>query len=243
VTREIMQQALEQARVGRMHILGLMEQTIPQPRVDISKFAPRLYTIQISKEKIRDIIGPGGKTIRSIIEETGCQIEVGDDGRVVIASPDEPAAKRAIQMIERLTEVPEVGKTYTGQVRRVEAYGAFVEIMPGTDGLVHISELAPYRVRETSDVVKEGDEMTVKVISIDETGRVRLSRKAVIMEAPDYDPSQYEGMEMAMAGGGEGGEREPRGDRGDRGGRGGDRGGRGGRGGDRGGRGGGGGRR
>ena len=243
VTREIMQQALEQARVGRMHILGLMEQTIPQPRVDISKFAPRLYTIQISKEKIRDIIGPGGKTIRSIIEETGCQIEVGDDGRVVIASPDEPAAKRAIQMIERLTEVPEVGKTYTGQVRRVEAYGAFVEIMPGTDGLVHISELAPYRVRETSDVVKEGDEMTVKVISIDETGRVRLSRKAVIMEAPDYDPSQYEGMEMAMAGA-EGGEREPRGDRGgDRGGRGGDRGGRGGRGGDRGGRGGGGGRR
>ena len=245
VTREIMEQALEQARVGRMHILGLMEQTIPQPRIDISKFAPRLYTIQISKEKIRDIIGPGGKTIRSIIEETGCQIEVGDDGRVVIASPDEPAAKRAIQMIERLTEVPEVGKLYTGQVRRVEAYGAFVEIMPGTDGLVHISELAPYRVRETSDVVKEGDEMTVKVISIDETGRVRLSRKAVIMEAPDYDPSQYEGMEMAMAGGGEGGEREPRGDRGgDRGGRGGDRGGRGGgRGGDRGGRGGGGGRR
>jgi polyribonucleotide nucleotidyltransferase len=245
VTREIMQQALEQARVGRMHILGLMEQTIPQPRIDISKFAPRLYTIQISKEKIRDIIGPGGKTIRSIIEETGCQIEVGDDGRVVIASPDEPAAKRAMQMIERLTEVPEVGKLYTGQVRRVEAYGAFVEIMPGTDGLVHISELAPYRVRETSDVVKEGDEMTVKVISIDETGRVRLSRKAVIMEAPDYDPSQYEGMEMAMAGGGEGGEREPRSDRGgDRGGRGGDRGGRGGgRGGDRGGRGGGGGRR
>ncbi|HWM90613.1 MAG TPA: polyribonucleotide nucleotidyltransferase [Thermoanaerobaculia bacterium] len=241
VTRDIMQQALEQARVGRMHILGIMEQAIPQPRVDISKFAPRLYTIQISKEKIRDVIGPGGKTIRSIIEETGCQIEIGDDGRVVIASPDEPAAKRAIQMIERLTEVPEVGKVYTGHVRRVEAYGAFVEIMPGTDGLVHISELAPYRVRETSDVVKEGDELTVKVIAIDETGRVRLSRKAVIMEAPDYDPSQYEGMEMAIAGGGEGGERERGGDRG---GRGGDRGGpRGGRGGDRGGRGGGGGRR
>ncbi|HET9228383.1 MAG TPA: polyribonucleotide nucleotidyltransferase [Thermoanaerobaculia bacterium] len=235
VNREIMQQALEQARAGRMHILSLMERTIPQPRTDISKFAPRLYTIQISKEKIRDVIGPGGKTIRSIIEETGCQIEINDDGRVVIASPDEPAAKRAIQMVERLTEVPEVGKTYTGQVRRVEAYGAFVEIMPGTDGLVHISELAPYRVREVSDVVKEGDELTVKVISIDETGRVRLSRKAVIMEAPDYDPSQYEGMEMAMAGGG--GEERERG--GDRGGRGGDRGGRGGgRGGDRGGRGG-----
>ncbi|HEX3126525.1 MAG TPA: polyribonucleotide nucleotidyltransferase [Thermoanaerobaculia bacterium] len=244
VTREIMQQALQQAKAGRMHILGIMEGAIPQPRVDISKFAPRLYTLQIPKEKIRDVIGPGGKTIRSIIEETGCQIEIGDDGRVVIASPDEPAAKRAIQMVERLTEVPEVGKVYTGQVRRVEAYGAFVEIMPGTDGLVHISELAPYRVREVSDLVKEGDEMTVKVIAIDETGRVRLSRKAVIMEAPDYDPAQYEGMEMAMAGGGgerergERSERGDRGDRGDRGGRGGPRGGRGGdRGGDRGGRG------
>ena len=158
---------------------------------------------------------------------------------MIIASPDEPAAKRAIQMVERLTEVPEVGKVYTGQVRRVEAYGAFVEIMPGTDGLVHISELAPYRVREVTDIVKEGDEMAVKVINIDETGKVRLSRKAVIMEAPDYDPAQYEGMEMAMAGGGGEGDRGERGGGGDRGGRGGFRGGRGG---DRGGRGGGGGR-
>ena len=235
VTRVIMEQALAQAKAGRMHILDIMERAIPQPRVDISKFAPRLYTLNIPKDKIRDVIGPGGKTIRSIIEETGCDINIEDDGRVIIASPDEPAARRAIQMVERLTEVPEVGKTYTGVVRRVEAYGAFVEIMPGTDGLVHISELAPYRVREVTDLVKEGDEMTVKVINIDETGRVRLSRKAVIMESPDYDPSQYEGMEMAMAGGGgeeRGGERGGRG--GDRGGRGGDRGGRGG---DRGGRG------
>jgi polyribonucleotide nucleotidyltransferase len=239
-----MGQALEQARAGRLHILTEMEKVIGTPRGDISRYAPRLYTLMIPKEKIRDVIGPGGKMIRSIIEETGCDIEIEDDGKVVIASPDEPAARRAIQMIERLTEVPEVGKVYTGQVRRVEAYGAFVEIMPGTDGLVHISELAPYRVREVTDLVKEGDEMTVKVISIDETGKVRLSRKAVIMEAPDYDPAQYEGMEMATveAGGGD----RPRGgdrDRGDRGGRGGDRGGRGGfRGGDRGGRGGGGGR-
>jgi polyribonucleotide nucleotidyltransferase len=239
VTRAIMQTALEQARHGRMHILGIMEGALPQPRIDISKFAPRLYTLQIPKEKIRDVIGPGGKTIRSIIEETGCDIEIEDDGKVVIASPDEPAAKRAIQMIERLTEVAEIGKLYTGQVRRVESYGVFVEIMPGTDGLVHVSELAPYRVREAGDVAKEGDEMTVKVISIDEQGKVRLSRKAVIMEAPDYDPAQYEGMEMAVAGSGgdRGGERRgPGGDRGgDRGGRGGDRGGRGG---DRGGRGG-----
>src|SRR5215210_4469854 len=231
VTREIMQQALEQAKAGRMHILGIMESALPIPRGEMSKFAPRLYTLQIPKEKIRDVIGPGGKTIRSIIEETGCDIEIEDDGKVIIASPDERAARLAIQMVEHLTAVPEIGTVYTGQVRRVEAYGAFVEIMPGTDGLVHISELAPYRVREVSDIVKEGDEMAVKDINIDETGRVRLSRKAVILESPDYDPSQYEGMEMAMAGGG-GGEREGGGDRGGRGGdRGGFRGGRGGGGG------------
>ena len=147
---------------------------------------------------------------------------------MVIASPDGEAAKRAISMIERLTEVPEIGKVYTGTVRRVEAYGAFAEILPGTDGLIHISELAPYRVRETSDVVKEGDEVQVKVIDIDETGRVRLSRKAVIMEAPDYDPAQYEGMGEPVPAGGDRGDRGPR----DRGGRGGDRDrGRGGRGG------------
>jgi polyribonucleotide nucleotidyltransferase len=239
VTREIMQQALAQAQAGRFHILVEMEKAISMPRHDISRFAPRLYTLQIPKEKIRDVIGPGGKMIRSIIEETGCDIEIEDDGKVVIASPDEPAARRAIQMIERLTEVPEIGKVYTGQVRRVENYGAFVEIMPGTDGLVHISELAPYRVREVTDLVKEGDEMTVKVINIDETGKVRLSRKAVIMESPDYDPAQYEGMEMAAVEAG-GGDRERRGgdrDR-ERGGRGGFRGGRGG-GGGRGGNGGG----
>jgi polyribonucleotide nucleotidyltransferase len=243
VTREIMGQALQQARAGRIHILDIMDKALAEPRHGISRFAPRLYTLQISKDKIRDVIGPGGKMIRSIIEETGCNIEIEDDGKVIIASPDEPAARRAIQMIERLTEVPEIGKLYTGPVRRVEAYGAFVEILPGTDGLVHISELAPYRVREVTDIVKEGDEMQVKVISIDETGKVRLSRKAVIMESPDYDPAQYEGMEMVPAGE-SGGERPRSSDRGgDRGGRGGFRGGdRGGRGGDRRGPGGGGGR-
>src|SRR6185295_13825322 len=226
---------------GRMHILTIMESSIEKPRVEISKFAPRLYTLQIPKDKIRDVIGPGGKTIRSIIEETGCNVDIEDDGKVIIASPDEPAARRAIQMVERLTQVPEVGKNYTGVVRRIEAYGAFVEIMPGTDGLVHISELAPYRVREVTDLVKEGDEMTVKVINIDEGGKVRLSRKAVIMEAPDYDPAQYEGMGELVPAGGDRGDRPERDRGGDRGGRGGFRGGRGGdRGGDRGGRGGGG---
>ena len=230
VSKSVMETALEQARIGRLHILGKMEAIIGTPRQELSNFAPRLYTLQINKEKIRDIIGPGGKTIRSIVEETGCQVEVENDGRVIIASPDAEAAKRAIQMIERLTQVPEIGKVYSGTVRRVEAYGCFVEIMPGTDGLVHISELAPYRVRETTDVVKEGDELTVKVVDIDDTGRVRLSRKAVIVEAPDYDPAQYAGMGMSDD------ERPPRAEgpsagRGDRGGRGGrpDRGGRGGR--------------
>ena len=240
VTRDIMAVALTQARAGRFHILDLMEKAIGAPRTELSTFAPRLFKMQISKDKIRDIIGPGGKTIRSIVEETGCEIEVENDGTVIIASPDGEAARRAMKMIERLTEVPEIGRVYTGTVRRVEAYGCFVEILPGTDGLVHISELAPYRVRETSDIVKEGDELEVKVIEIDDTGRVRLSRKAVIMEAPGYDPAQYEGMGEPVPAGGERPERSDRGGRGgDRGGRGGDRGGRGGRGGDRGGRGGG----
>jgi polyribonucleotide nucleotidyltransferase len=247
VTREIMGQALEQAHRGRLHILEKMNQVIGEPRTDLSRFAPRLYTILVPKDKIRDVIGPGGKTIRSITEETGCQIEIQDDGTVIVASPDEPAARRAIEIIERLTETPEVGKVYTGPVRRVEAYGAFVEIMPGTDGLVHISELAPYRVRDTTDIAHEGDEMTVKVINIDEQGKVRLSRKAVIMEAPDYDPAQYEGMgeEVPVGAGAGGGDRDRGGDRGGRGGGGRDRGGRGGgggRGGFGGGRGGGGGR-
>jgi polyribonucleotide nucleotidyltransferase len=225
VSRSVMEAALEQARLGRLHILGKMEAILGTPRGDLSDFAPRLYTLQINKEKIRDIIGPGGKTIRSIVEETGCEVEVENDGRVIIASPDAEAAQRAIKMIERLTEVPEIGKVYKGTARRIEAYGAFFEILPGTDGLVHISELAPYRVRETSDVVKEGDEMDVKVIDIDDTGRVRLSRKAVIVEAPDYDPAKYAGMGMSED------ERPPRREEsGDRGGRGGDRGGRGGRG-------------
>ncbi|MGB5389165.1 MAG: polyribonucleotide nucleotidyltransferase, partial [Thermoanaerobaculia bacterium] len=194
VTREIMQEALAQARNGRMHILDLMQQAIDEPREELSEYAPRLYTMSVPTDKIRDIIGPGGKTIRSIIEETGCEVDVQNDGTVIIASPDGVAAKRAREIIERLTETPEIGKIYEGTVRRIEGYGAFVEILPGSDGLIHISELAPYRVREVTDIVQEGDSVEVKVINIDEQGKVRLSRKAVIMEAPDYDPSKYEGM-------------------------------------------------
>ncbi len=231
VTREIMGAALEQAKAGRLHILSAMERHIGGPRENISEFAPRLHTMFINREKIRDIIGPGGKTIRAIQEETGCTIEIEDDGKIVIASPDQPAADRAIQMIDRLTEVPDIGKVYTGQVRRVENYGCFVEILPGTDGLVHISEMAPNRVENIEDVVAEGDELTVKVIDIDGTGRVRLSRKEVIMADPNYNPADWPDAAPSEGGG------RDRDDRGSRGG------GRGGRGGGRGGRGGGGGGR
>jgi len=223
VTQEIMRQALEQARTGRMHILDLMEQTIAAPRAEMSPYAPRLHTMMISKDKIRDVIGPGGKTIRSIIDETGCEVDIDNDGKVTIASPDEVAARRALEIIERLTEVPEIGKVYEGIVRRVEPYGAFVEILPGSDGLVHISELAPYRVREVGDVVQEGDSVSVKVINIDEQNKVRLSRKAVIMEAPDYNPADYEGKDYEGPPSSAGRDRD--GGRGR--GRGGDRGGRG----------------
>jgi polyribonucleotide nucleotidyltransferase len=246
VTREIMANALEQARVGRLHILDIMEQHLPAHRAELSALAPRLFTLEVPRDKIRDIIGPGGKTIRSIQEETGCEVEIDSEGKVVVASPDGTAAQRAIELIERLTQVPEVGKVYAGVVTRVEGFGAFVEIIPGTEGLLHISELAPFRVRNVTDIVREGDQVQVKAIEIDaEKGRVRLSRKAVLLDDPNYDPAKDPLAHLAddgtgsSDGGGRGGDRGGRG--GDRGGRGGDRGGRGGdrggRGGDRGGRG------
>ncbi len=233
VTRDIMGQALTQAKAGRLHILDHMAAEIGEPREEMSEHAPRLHVMMVARDRIRDVIGPGGKTIRGITEETGCQIDIEDDGRVVVASPNSTAAGHAIAMIERLTEVPEIDKVYTGQVRRVEPFGAFVEILPGTDGLVHISELAPYRVGEIRDLVTEGDEMTVKVIDIDPSGKVRLSRKAVIMDDPDFDPKDYEGMGApAPAGGdrrgGPGGRDDRRGGFGGRGGPGGGRGGPGG---------------
>ena len=217
VTEEIMRQALAQAQRGRLHILDAMERSLPAPRADISPFAPRMHAMMIPKEKIRDIIGPGGKTIRAITEETGCQIEIDDDGRVVIASPDRAAASRAIEMIQQLSEVPEVGKTYTGHVRRLESYGAFVEIIPGTDGLLHISEMAHHRIESMENELSEGDEVTVKVVDIDATGRIRLSRKALLpppeggeVAAPAAAGGSYGG------GGGGGGYRGGGGDRGGR---------------------------
>jgi polyribonucleotide nucleotidyltransferase len=229
ISREILAEALEQARVGRMHILDIMEDHIPAPREEISPRAPRLFTLEIPRDKIRDIIGPGGKTIRSIQEETGCEVEIDSEGKVTVASPDGTAAQRAIELIERITEVPEEGKTYEGVVTRVESFGAFVEILPGTEGLLHISELAPFRVREVTDIVREGDQVTVKVIEIDaERGRVRLSRKAVLFDDPNYDPANDPLAHLADESGGDDGGRRRRDDGGrGRGGR--DGGGRGGR--------------
>jgi polyribonucleotide nucleotidyltransferase len=178
--REIVEKALEQARGGRFHILEKMSEALEAPRENISRYAPRIFTIQIPRDKIRDVIGSGGKTIRAIIEETGCKVDVEDSGRVAIASSDEASAMRAIEIIEGLTREAEIGQIYKGKVRRIEAYGAFVEILPGKDGLVHISELAPYRVKETTDIVHEGDEIPVKVIAIDAMGKIKLSRKQAL---------------------------------------------------------------
>ncbi|GAB4248595.1 polyribonucleotide nucleotidyltransferase [Deferrisoma sp.] len=192
ITPEIMRQALEQARQGRLHILGEMEKAIAAPRPDISPYAPRITVIKINPEKIKDVIGPGGKTIRKIIQETQTSIDIEDDGSVMIASTNEEQCKKAIKMIEDLTQEAEVGRVYEGIVRRVTDYGAFVEIFPGTDGLLHISEIDKDRVNKVTDYMKEGDTVPVKVISIDNTGRIKLSRKAALY--PD-EPSGGNGLE------------------------------------------------
>jgi polyribonucleotide nucleotidyltransferase len=189
--------------------------------------------MQVSRDKIREIIGPGGKTIRSIQEETGCEVEIEPDGKIIIASPDGTAARRAMEIIEKLTEVPEVGKVYQGVVTRIESFGAFVEILPGTEGLLHVSELAPFRVREVSDILREGDQVEVKALEVDPDGRrIRLSRKAVVLDDPSYDPATdpFAAAAESSEGRPDRGERGPGERGGDRGERGGERGGRGGRG-------------
>jgi polyribonucleotide nucleotidyltransferase len=186
LTRQILDAALRQARDGRVHILGKMAEALTAPRADLNKFAPRIFTLRVKPDQIRDIIGPGGKTIRGITAQTGVAIDVEDDGTVHIASPDGIMAKKAIDIIKGLTTEPEVGEFYMGVVRRIAEFGAFVEILPGTDGLVHISELDEQRVRAVQDVCKEGDEMMVKVIGIDRaTGKIRLSRKEALGKTPD----------------------------------------------------------
>jgi polyribonucleotide nucleotidyltransferase len=186
LTREILETALRQAREGRLFILGKMAEALAAPREDLSKFAPRIHTLQVKPDQIREIIGPGGKTIRGITAQTGVAIEVEDDGTVHIASPDGIAVKKAIDIIKGLTTEPEIGEFYMGVVKRLADFGAFVEILPGTDGLVHISELDEKRVRAVQDICKEGDEMLVKVIGIDRaSGKIRLSRKEALGKTPD----------------------------------------------------------
>ena len=180
ITGEIMRQALAQAKAGRLHILERMAATLQDPRDNISTHAPRIVTIQIPVDKIRDVIGPGGKTIRSIIERTGVKIDVEDDGRVNVASSDDASAQKAISIIEELTATPELNKSYLGTVQRITDFGAFVEVLPGVDGLLHVSEIAHYRVKEVRDELEEGDQLLVKVINVDPSGKIRLSRKALL---------------------------------------------------------------
>jgi len=181
ITSQIMREALEQARRGRLFILDKMDAVIGAPSEEKSKFAPRIHTLQIPTDKIRDLIGPGGKVIRGIVEATGAKIDVDDSGRVNIASSDGEALERAIQMVSDVTAVPEPGKTYLGKVVRLAEFGAFVEIFPGTDGLLHVSEIAEHRVKEVKDELREGDQVLVKVLAI-EGNRIKLSRKAVLRE-------------------------------------------------------------
>ncbi|HXM10312.1 MAG TPA: polyribonucleotide nucleotidyltransferase [Terriglobales bacterium] len=181
ITSQIMREALAQAQRGRMFILGKMDEVITEARVKVSTYAPRIYTLQIPVDKIRDVIGPGGKMIRSIIEQTGVKIDVEDSGKVNVASNDEVSANKALQIIRDLTASAEVGKTYLGKVSRLADFGAFVEILPGLDGLLHISEVAEHRIKDVRDELKEGDQVLVKVLAV-EGNRIKLSRKAILKE-------------------------------------------------------------
>ncbi|MDE0830243.1 MAG: polyribonucleotide nucleotidyltransferase [Vicinamibacterales bacterium] len=180
INADIMREALNQAKAGRLHILERMSETLADPRENTSTYAPRIVTIQIPVDKIRDVIGPGGKTIRSIIERTGVKIDVEDDGRVNVASSDDESAQKALSIIEELTATPELNKSYLGTVQRITDFGAFVEVLPGVDGLLHISEIAHYRVKEVRDELQEGAQVLVKVINVDPSGKIRLSRKALL---------------------------------------------------------------
>jgi polyribonucleotide nucleotidyltransferase len=202
IDAKIMHEALHQARAGRLFILGKMAETLSQPRSHISTYAPRIITIKIPVDKIRDVIGPGGKTIRSIIDRTGVKIDVEDDGRVNVASADESSAQKAIGLIQELTATPELNKTYLGKVQRITDFGAFVEIMPGTDGLLHVSEIANHRVKDVRDELKEGEQLLVKVINIDPTGKIRLSRKALLNEGAETATEATAGAGREPSGGG-----------------------------------------
>jgi polyribonucleotide nucleotidyltransferase len=177
LTEDILRKALAQARDGRIHIIGKLRETLAAPRADISLYAPRITTVKVKEDQVRTVIGSGGKNIRQIISETGVTINVEDDGTVTIASSDAEAAARAVAMVKWLTEEAEVGKIYRGTVKKILDFGAFVEILPGTDGLLHISQISKERIEKVTDVLHEGDEVMVKVLEVDRQGKIRLSRK------------------------------------------------------------------
>jgi polyribonucleotide nucleotidyltransferase len=182
LSKEVMATALTQAKEGRMHILDEMAKVLDTTRPEMSKYAPRIITIKVPVDKIRDIIGPGGKVIRDIIDRTGVNIDINDDGTVNIASHDEEASTKAIGIIQDLVQDVEVGKVYMGKVKKIMDFGAFVEILPGTDGLVHISQICDRRIQKVSDEIQEGDEIMVKVIDVDRNGKVKLSRKEAMRD-------------------------------------------------------------
>jgi polyribonucleotide nucleotidyltransferase len=230
LSRDILSRALEQAKEGRKHILGKMLEALAAPRADLSKYAPRITTIKVKPDQIRLVIGPGGKTIKGIIDQTGVAIDVEDDGTVNVASSDSDAVKKALDIIRGLTAEPEIGAIYEGTVKRIADFGAFVEILPNTDGLVHISEIAHERVERVEDVLKEGDKCKVKVISVDREGKVRLTRRELlpfpegeegdrarerIVQAREAGPPQRGPRRDGPGGGGRGGDRDrgPRRDR------------------------------
>jgi polyribonucleotide nucleotidyltransferase len=183
VTRDVMRQALHQARDARLFVLNVMNKALPAHRTEMSTYAPRIITLHIKPDKIRDVIGPGGKVIRGIVEQTGCKIDIEDDGTVLVASADGDAMEKAISIIEGITAEPEVGRVYKGTVRKIMDFGAFVEILPGTDGLVHISQMSNERVRAVEDILSEGDEVMVKVLEVDRSGKIRLSMKDVSQQS------------------------------------------------------------
>jgi len=182
LSKAIMEQALQQARQARLAVLDAMNQALDKPREELSKHAPRIVTIQINPDRIRDVVGPLGKNIRSIIERTGCRIDIDDSGAVKIASASAEAIEEAIALVKESSQEAEVGEVYTGKVKKIVDFGAFVEILPGLDGLVHISQLAKERVEKVTDVLKVGDEIQVKVLEIDGNGKIRLSRRALLVE-------------------------------------------------------------
>jgi polyribonucleotide nucleotidyltransferase len=180
LSTELLREAMNQAREARLHILDIMSKTLAEPRSSLSPTAPRILTVQVNPEKIGEVIGPKGKTIRGIEEETGAEVNIDDSGLITISSVSGEAGERAREIIEGITQEPEIGKIYDGVVKNTTTFGAFVEILPGVEGLCHISELEEGRVAQTEDVVKRGDAVRVKLISVDERGRMRLSRRAAM---------------------------------------------------------------